>query len=369
MLNNSANRWPVVTDAIESAILQSLKEGSWGQYDSHWADLLIHRLISEFQTESAMLCSSGTIAVELALRGCAVRPDDEVILAGYDFPGNFRAIEAIGARPVLIDVVKDGWVADADQIESAFSESTAAVIVSHLHGQVADLAKIQSVIDVHNEKSNKQVSLVEDACQVPGGKLNGKSLGGFGDVSTLSFGGSKLLSAGRGGAILSNYPDILQRARIFAQRGNDAFPLSQLQAAALCPQIEMLKRMTRDRNHNAQRLIEKIGRLDVLIGLKQIVPDVAPAFYKLPWLLKDRTPGWSRLEFVAALQAEGVPVGEGFRGFLRRSPRRCRKVGTLFNCQIAAQQTIVMHHPILLEPDETIQNVADAFEKVVSNPR
>ncbi len=46
-----------------------------------------------------MLCSSGTIAVELALRGTDVKPDDEVILAGYDFPGNFRAIEAIGARP------------------------------------------------------------------------------------------------------------------------------------------------------------------------------------------------------------------------------------------------------------------------------
>lgn len=368
-LDSPAPQWPVTTDAIRAAVLQSLDDGSWGQYDSPWTELLIEKLKTTFQTDATMLCSSGTVAVELVLRGSGVKIEDEVILAGYDFPGNFRAIEAIGARPVLVDVVENGWVLDAEQIEEACSDKTAAIIVSHLHGQIADMPRIRSIAKSVSDKSDRKISIIEDACQVPGGKLGGQPLGTFGDVATLSFGGSKLLSAGRGGAVLTNDPDILQRAKIYANRGNDAFPFSQLQAAVLCPQLETLLPLTENRNSAAMWLIDATEKLTDLIGLRQVVADASPAYYKLPWLLKDRTPGWSRLEFIHAMQAEGVPIGEGFRGFLRRSPRRCRKIGTLVNSQIAAQQTVLLHHPILLEPDSTLERVAFAIEKVAGSPR
>ncbi len=369
MIESAELPWPIADEAIRAAVLLAIEDGSWGQYESRWTEQLTEKLgsfhsISE-TTYSTMLCSSGTIAVELALRGVDVKPDDEVILAGYDFPGNFRAIESIGARPVLADVVSNGWVLDPDQVAEAITEKTSAVIVSHLHGQTAKIEAIRSVAD--SASSAKKISIVEDVCQVPGGQLNGKPLGTFGDVSAFSFGGSKLLSAGRGGAIMSTDAGILQRAKIYAQRGNDAFPLSQLQAAVLMPQLDTLKAMTQTRYSNASWLIKNTKSLDVLVGLEQVVPDTLPAFYKLPWLLQDRTPGWTRAEFVQALIAEGLSIGEGFRGFLRRSPRRCRKVGTLVNCQIAAQQTVVLHHPILLQTQEQISKVADAIAKVVAN--
>jgi len=369
VLPGSPLTWPVADESIRNAILEALTDGSWGQYDSRWTESLIEKLKIQFARESAMLCSSGTIAVELALRGAGVRAEDEVILAGYDFPGNFRAIEAIGATPVLIDVVEKGWVLDASQIEGAFSDRTTAIIVSHLHGQTADIESIRTIVQSHNQSAENKISIIEDACQVPGGKLYGRPLGSFGDVATFSFGGSKLLSAGRGGAILSNDAAIIQRAKIFAQRGNDAFPLSQLQAAALGPQLETLAALTEARNTSAQELIDKTTHLDTLFGLKQLLADTQPAFYKLPWILKDCTPGWVRSDFIQAIQAEGVAVGEGFRGFLRRSPRRCRKIGTLVNSQIAAQQTVLLHHPVLLQPDSTIKLVVQAIEKVASNPR
>ena len=362
-------QWPFANEAIRNAVSEAMSDGSWGQYDGRWTQNLIELLKQNFQSKEAMLCSSGTIAVELALRGAGVQADSEVVLAGYDFPGNFRAIEAIGARPVLVDVVPNGWVLNAEQLADALTPQTSAVIVSHLHGQVADLEQIQAVIRDHNLSGGRQVILVEDACQVPGGSLHGKPLGSWGDVSALSFGGSKLLSAGRGGAILTDHSDILQRAKIFAQRGNDAFPMCQLQAATLCPQFDTLPDMTEVRHQNATQLIDSISSLDELVGLQQIVDGATPAYYKVPWLLKDRTPGWSRSELVGALKAEGLPIGEGFRGFLRRSPRRCRKTGTLVNCQIASQQTIVLHHPVLLEPEETLKLVADAIHKVVTNSR
>ena len=139
VLDAKAIQWPVASESIRNAVMQAMSDGSWGQYDGPWTDLLIDKLRTNFAVDAAMLCSSGTVAVELALRGAGVGVNDEVILAGYDFPGNFRAIEAIGARPVLIDVVENGWVIDADQIGQAVTDETAAIIVSHLHGQTADL--------------------------------------------------------------------------------------------------------------------------------------------------------------------------------------------------------------------------------------
>ena len=95
--------------------------------------------------QHAWLCSSGTIAVELALRGLKVGPGDEVILAAYDFPGNFRAIEAIGARPVLVDLAPGTWTIDVEQVAAAISPRTKAIIVSHLHGSLADMRRLRRI--------------------------------------------------------------------------------------------------------------------------------------------------------------------------------------------------------------------------------
>ena len=74
------------------------------------------------------------------------------------------------------------------------------------------------------------VCVVEDACQVPGATVQGRRAGTWGDAGVLSFGGSKLLTAGRGGAMITNDARVLQRAKIFVERGNDAFPLASLLA-------------------------------------------------------------------------------------------------------------------------------------------
>lgn len=375
-LNLHELEWPQTSQKIKAAIEAVLEDGSWGKYDSYSTNELMEELGNHFQSEHVTLCSSGTIGVELALRGCGVQPDSEVILAGYDFPGNFRAIEAIGARPVLVDVVPGGWVMSASTIEEALSEQTKAVLVSHLHGQIANVPEIKLQLDSWNQQAAEPVYLVEDTCQSPGGSLDGRPLGSLADVGVLSFGGSKLLSAGRGGAVLTNDPKIHQRAKIFANRGNDAFPLSQLQAATLRPQLEELTEFTRTRLEHATELIRLLSDHRDVSLLEQVVSqssgrsDAAlPAFYKFPWLLKDRTPGWTRSEFIAALWAEGIPVGEGFRGFLRRSPRRCRKVGTLVHSQVAAQQTVLLSHPPLLEPSTTIELLAQTIIKVLDHAR
>lgn len=344
--------WPIADERIEKSIRSAIDRGDWGKYDSPLGDALIKRLCEQFQVQHALPCSSGTIAVELALRGVGVKPDQEVLLAGYDFPGNFRAIESIGARPVLIDLQENDWRMDLSQIEQAIGESTRAILVSHLHGRLVDMTELGRLAENH------QLSIVEDACQAPGGVQNRQAIGGIGHVGVLSFGGSKLLSAGRGGAILSNDESIVQRAKIFSQRGNEAFPFSQLQSAALLPQLEVLGDVAAKR-HSGHVLLHQLlreSKANRLVPWK-LSSDPSQelyATYKFPLVVGAD----QRAALIECLQAEGIAVGEGFRGFANRSARRCRKPMALPNSKLAASQTVLLHHPVLLEDEAYLRKLA-----------
>jgi dTDP-4-amino-4,6-dideoxygalactose transaminase len=313
------------------------------------------------QVEQVWLCSSGTLAVELALRGLKVEHGDEVILAGYDFAGNFRAVEAVDAWPVLVDIDRSNWCLDIDQLDAAHSPATRAIIVSHLHGGLVDMPRLIDWAKARN------VLVVEDACQAPGAMIGGRRAGTWGDVGVLSFGGSKLLTAGRGGALLVRQAEVWQRIKIYAERGNNAFPLSELQASVLPAQIALLDQRNKQRRAAVAQLLAATSDLPGLRPVSnRIATDDEPCYYKLAWLY-DRSAfdGLAIDKFVQALQAEGAPVDRGFRGFTTRSARRCRQVGDLAASRASAENTLVLHHPILLESPEVIGRLAGALRKVV----
>jgi dTDP-4-amino-4,6-dideoxygalactose transaminase len=358
--------WPRPNEAVCAALEAAYGDGSWGKYHGRNCEQLRELLARMHGVKHAWLCSSGTIAVELALRGLKIGPGDEVIVAAYDFPGNFRAIEAVGARPVLVDLAADSWTLDVEQVAAAAAPQTKAIIVSHLHGSLADMQRLRRVAD------ERSVAIVEDACQVPGAAIAGKPAGAWGDCGTLSFGGSKLLTAGRGGAIVTNRDDAAQRIKIFCERGNDAFPLSELQAAVLIPQLAQLTAANEQRLRAVRSLLAACGQIAGLSALRLPTdPKTVAAFYKLPWLLSGNNDACDspefeqrRRRFIAALRAEGVAMDEGFRGFARRRSQRCRVVGDLARAREAAAGTLVLHHPVLLEPPAVIDRVAQAIQKV-----
>jgi perosamine synthetase len=367
---NGPPSWPLPDEDVRAAILAAYASGAWGKYDGPSGAALQERLCETFHVDHAVLCSSGTIAVELALRGLKVNAGDEVILPGYDFPGNFRAIEAIGARPVLVDVLPNSWTIDPAQMKAAVSAQTKAVIVSHLHGDLADL---QTIMPLANELGLK---VLEDACQVPGAMIGDQPAGSFGDASVLSFGGSKLLTAGRGGAVLTSQADVAQRIRVFSFRGNEAFPLSELQAAVLIPQLARLESRTTIRAESIQRLRKLLQELDALVPAPGQNTNRS-AYYKFAWrylpAAAERETDCShptRDTIIRALQAEGIAIDAGFRGFNRRSANRCRIVGDLPNCESAATSTLLLHHPVLLQGAEQIDLLAAAIKRIVggANP-
>jgi perosamine synthetase len=354
--------WPPRDEAIKEALEAAWSDGSWGHYHGPHTERLAAELCAIHGVAHAMLCASGTIGVEIALRGLKIGPGDEAILAGYDFGGNFRSIEATGARPVLVDIETDTWCLDAATLEAASSESTRAVIVSHLHGTLADMAAIADFAQSRN------LAIVEDACQVPGAVVCGKPPGALADVTVHSFGGSKLLSAGRGGAVLTNRADVHQRMKVFCERGNHAFPLSQLQALVLPPQLEKLAERNRLRGERVLQLTSSLEDLPALRAATTKPERGIPAYYKLPWLYDAQAcGGLSREAFVAAVRAEGVALDVGFRGFTKRPASVCRKPVSLANSQRASRQTVLLHHPVLLESPQTIDRVARAIRRVVEH--
>jgi len=345
---------------VAEALAAAAADGSWGRYHGPHLERLVALLCEMHQVPFAYPCCSGTYATELALRGLNIGERDEVILAGYDFPGNFRCIEAVGARPVLVDIDYRSGCLDVERIAEAIGPLTRALIVSHLHSGLADMANLVEIT------RHRGLAMIEDACQAPGALVRGRLAGTWGDVGTLSFGGSKLLTAGRGGALLTQREDVLQRVRIFSERGNEAFPMSELQAAVLPPQLSKLGERNQRRQISIQRLLSRLGRCEALHAVDTGQSDCAPSYYKFAWRYRaEACSARTRAEFLAAIQAEGVAMDAGFRGFVRRGPRRCRQASSLDLCRTASEATVLLHHPVLLEPPETMDVVADAIRKVV----
>lgn len=359
--------WPPADEDVRLALEAAYADGSWGRYDGPHLPRLCEQLRSMHGVEHVLPCSSGTIAVELALRGLKVGPGDEVLLAGYDFAGNFRAVEAVGARPVLVDLAERSWTIDVESLRPALGPHLKALIVSHLHGTLADMPTIVEMARAAG------LMVVEDACQTPGAIVCGRIAGMWGDVGIHSFGGSKLLTAGRGGAIITPHADVAQRIRVFSQRGNEAFPLSELQAAVLIPQLAKLAARNQQRAIAVERLVSHLAETPELVALGGSNVDSSPAYYKLGLLYRPacetadaELAARLRQRFIAAAQAEGVAIDEGFRGFFRRSAGRCRSVGELPRARRAAQGTLLVHHPVLLSGPETIDRLAGALHKVAT---
>ncbi|MEZ6067532.1 MAG: DegT/DnrJ/EryC1/StrS family aminotransferase [Planctomycetaceae bacterium] len=357
--------------------------GEWGRYHGPWCDRLTTAMKSLLDVRNVHLCSSGTVAMELALRGVGVAAGDEVLLAAYDYKSNFTNILLLGALPVLVDVRADDAQLDVTQLEAGRTERTKAVIASHLHGGCVDMTAVREWSGRHG------IAVIEDACQAHGATVQGRPAGTGGDVGLWSFGGSKLLTAGRGGAVLTNRNDIAQRIKLYTQRGNDAYPLSEMQAAVLLPQLERLSERHQRRRASVAVLRDRLSSIRTSLsnsdtgndhrmaqvpaepaatGLSPfpVRDDCDPAYYKVGlWYDAAAFVGLTRERFIAAMQAEGIAIDAGFPALHRIHARsRYRTPGLLPNADTVHDRLLTLHHPVLLEETSGMAQMAAAISKV-----
>ncbi len=336
--------WPPGDEAVRAALEAAFADGSWGKYHGGNVERLQARLAQWAGLPHVLTCASGTLAVEVALRAAAVGPGDEVVLAAYDYGGNFLAVHAVGAHPVLVDVAASNWNLDVAGVDAVLGPATKAVIVSHLHGGLVPMRDLTALC------ASRGVAVIEDAAQAPGAVVEGLPAGSWGDLAVFSFGGSKLLSAGRGGALLTARADLHQRARLVLGRGNNLVaPLSELQAAVLLPQLEALPGRHERRLASVRRLGELLEELPG-VRLFRNEAECSPAYYKVGLQYDETLFGLPRSRLVAAVRAEGFALDEGFRALhAGRSGSRWRAAGELPEADRAHRGCLVLHHPLLLE--------------------
>ncbi len=172
-------------------------------------------LEKRFGAQKALLTTSGTSALDMALLLCGLEPGDEVILPSYTFSSTATAAVLSGARLVFVDVRPDTMNIDETKIEAAVTDRTKAIIVMHYAGVACEMDTILAIARRHGLK------VVEDAAQGVMSTYNGKPLGTLGDFGCYSFHETKNFSMGEGGALLIRDPACNERAEILREKGTN----------------------------------------------------------------------------------------------------------------------------------------------------
>jgi dTDP-4-amino-4,6-dideoxygalactose transaminase len=196
--------------------------------------------------------SSGTDAIELALRAAGIGPGDEVITVGFTAVATVTAIERAGARPVLVDICPDTYTMDPTAAAAAVGARTRAIVPVHLYGHPADLTGLAALARRHG------LLLIEDCAQAHGARWDELPVGRFGQLGAFSFYPTKNLGAcGDGGAIITDDRGLAARLRLlrnYGQRGRYEHVtfgvnsrLDDMQAAVLRAKLRYLDRHNLDR--------------------------------------------------------------------------------------------------------------------------
>ncbi|MGD9893145.1 MAG: DegT/DnrJ/EryC1/StrS family aminotransferase [Dehalococcoidia bacterium] len=185
--------------------------------------LYLGRNVRAFEGEFAAYCGarecigvgSGTDALHLALRALGIGPGDEVVVPAHTFFATAETVALAGATPVFVDVDPVTRCLNAETAERAIGERTRALIVVHMHGQVADMAGLRELA------RRRGLALIEDAAQAHGAEYAGRRAGALADIACFSFYFSKNLGAyGEAGAVTVDSSELAERVRMIRDHGS-----------------------------------------------------------------------------------------------------------------------------------------------------
>ncbi|GAA1953077.1 DegT/DnrJ/EryC1/StrS family aminotransferase [Amycolatopsis minnesotensis] len=280
------------------------------------------RFAATVGTRHALSTSNCGSALYLGLRVLGVNPGDEVIVGDYTFPATGHAVLQAGAKPVFADIRPDIWSADPKHVESLITPKTVGILAVDVAGQPGDFDEYRAIADKHG------LWLFEDAACSAGATYKTRPAGSLGDIAAFSFHGRKGITAGEGGALVSDREDLIAHARklhtygiepAITREGGDELPiptfheagynfrLSDVQAAIMNVQLDRLPDLLAARRSVAKRYTEAFDGLD---GIE--VP-VALTDREHPWQAYILTvaPEISRGKFAVKLRERGIQCNFG----------------------------------------------------------
>jgi len=180
-------------------------------------------LKAKFSAKYAILMTSGKAALISALIGMGIGPGDEVIVPAYTYIATAIAVTAVGAIPVIAEADETLTLDPADT-EKKITKHTKAILPVHIQGFPSNMDAIMDIARRHN------IMVLEDACQADGASFKGKRLGTIGDAGAYSFNYFKVITAGEGGALITDNKEIYEKALIHHDSSAIAYFGNQLEA-------------------------------------------------------------------------------------------------------------------------------------------
>jgi len=389
--------WPMYTESERHALEDVLVNHNWGgqPFPGKHADAF-GKKFAEFHTAKYGQCvNTGTVAIQVALKAIDIRPGDEVIVPAYTWEGTVGPVLLVNAVPVFVDIDPETYCLDAKLIEQAITPRTRAILPVHLGMRFADLDVIMPLAAKHKLK------VIEDCAHAHGGMWRDKGAGSIGDLGAFSFQSSKLITAGEGGAVITNNLEYIERVQSYINAGRASvtdkfhhriigfnYRLGEFQAAVLGAQLERLPEQAQVRQTNMAYFESRLRNTRGL-GLLKPEPRItrlAPYGYVLKYFA-EQVKEIPRAAFVAALQLEGIPCDGLFYEPVYRSslfplnpgdfpalswgrpaPLDLRK---MYKCPVseraAYHEAIWFSHHLFLGGKENVDSIADAIFKVLEN--
>jgi perosamine synthetase len=150
--------------------------------------------------------TNGTVANHLALLALGIGPGDEVIVPTLTYVASANAIAYLGAKPVFVDSRRDSWQMDPDEVRRKITPRTRALMVVHVYGHPADMDAILSIAEQHG------LFVVEDCAEAIGARCGTRHVGTLGEIAAFSFFGSKTITTGEGGMVITDNAALYERA-------------------------------------------------------------------------------------------------------------------------------------------------------------
>jgi len=357
-----------------------------------------------FGLRHAMLVNSGSSANLVALSCLTspalgerrLRPGDEVITVATGFPTTVNPILQNNLVPVFLDVVIPTYDVDVSGLEAAVSDRTRAVMLAHTLGNPFNLAAVKAFCEKHD------LWLVEDCCDAVGATYQGKHVGTFGDVATVSFYPAHHITMGEGGCVLTNSPKLKKSAESFRDWGRDCWcepgkdntcgkrfdwqlgelphgydhkytyshigynlKLTDMQAAVGVAQLAKLPAFIEARRRNFAMLYDGIKDLEEFFILPEATPESEPSWFGFALAVRPDAP-FTRDDVVRNLEAHKIGTRLLFGGNLVRQPAYLdvphRIVGELTNSDFVMNQVFwIGVYPGLSE--KTIQFMVDVLRQ------
>ena len=342
-----------------------------------------HVLTTNSGSSANLLAFSALTSHQLGER--ALKAGDEVISVAAGFPTTVNPILQHGMVPVFVDVHIPTYNIDPELIEAAISKKTRAIMLAHTLGNPYNLDVVVKLAKKY------KLWLIEDCCDALGSTYNGKLVGTFGDIGTLSFYPAHHITMGEGGAVFTNNSDLKRILESIRDWGRDCYcapgkdntcgkrfgwqlgslpfgydhkytyshlgynlKISDMQAAVGLAQLERLPEFIESRKRNFNYLKGRLASLDEFLILPEPTPNSDPSWFGFPITLREDAPA-ARVDLLKYADQYKIGTRLLFAGNLTRQPyfqgRQYRVSGELKNTDIVMNDTFwIGVYPGLSEP-------------------